>query len=54
MKNMNICNNNDVCYTACYTSNRTLEALELVYQLGLGHKYYASGDLNKTIKKLLK
>lgn len=50
MKNMNVCKNNDVCYT----SSRTLEALELVYQLGLDHKYYASGDLNKTIKKLLK
>lgn len=31
MKNMNVCKNNDVCYT----SSRTLEALELVYQLGL-------------------
>lgn len=54
MKNMNICNNNDAYYTACYTNSSTLQALNLIYPLDLDHKYYTPESLKKKVKKITK
>ena len=50
IRNMNVVNCNELYYQACYTGSNLLDSLEQLYTLGLNHRYYEPGKLQKLAK----
>ncbi len=51
LKNMQVANISDLCYSSQYTGSKTLSALEGVFTLGLDKQYYLPKELNKKCRK---
>lgn len=52
LKNMEVTNEEDLCYKSTYESSQTLTALNTIYELELDRKYYRPKELNKKIKNI--
>ena len=54
LKNMNLANLQDLCYSSTYTESQVCTALNTVFPLGLDKQFYEPKELNKLIKKISK
>ena len=51
LKNMNVCNVENIIYQSTYTSSKVCDALNYIFNFDLDRKGYRPTDLNKKIKK---
>ena len=52
LKNMNVCNVENIIYQSTYTSSKVCDALNYTFNFDLDRKGYRPTDLNKKIKKI--
>lgn len=52
LKNMNVCNVENIIYQSTYTSSKVCDALNYIFNFDLDRKGYRPTDLNKKIKKI--
>ena len=52
LKNMNVCNVENIIYQSTYTSSKACDALNYTFNFDLDRKGYRPTDLNKKIKKI--
>ena len=52
LKNMNVCNVENIIYQSTYTSSKVCDALNYIFNFDLDRKGYKPTDLNKKIKKI--
>jgi len=52
LKNMNVCNVENIIYQSTYTSSKVCDALNYTFNFELDRKGYRPTDLNKKIKKI--